>query len=62
MNHQTFWLDATDHSQLFVNAWLPDKAPRAVVLLVHGMAEHGGRYARFGQTLAEAGFACYAHD
>jgi alpha-beta hydrolase superfamily lysophospholipase len=62
MNHQTFWLDATDHSRLFVNAWLPDGAPRAVVLLIHGMAEHGGRYGRFGQALAEAGLACYAHD
>jgi alpha-beta hydrolase superfamily lysophospholipase len=62
MNHQTLWLDATDHSRLFVNAWLPDAAPRAVVLLIHGMAEHGGRYARFGKALADAGFACYAHD
>lgn len=62
MKHQAFWLDASDHSRLYVNAWLPDFAPKAVVMLSHGMAEHSGRYARLGMALAEAGFALYAHD
>lgn len=36
--------------------------PRAVVQLVHGMAEHIGRYDRFAAFLAEAGFAVCGHD
>ncbi|MGM7644314.1 alpha/beta hydrolase [Nocardia sp. JW2] len=42
-------------------AWQPD-SPRAVVTLVHGVAEHSGRYEYVGAALAEAGFAVYALD
>ena len=38
------------------------EAPRAVVCIQHGMAEHAARYARFQDALAEAGFASVAHD
>ncbi|MBP3863482.1 MAG: alpha/beta fold hydrolase, partial [Pseudomonas sp.] len=62
MTPETFWLEANDRSGLFVNQWLPDSTPRAVVLLAHGMAEHSGRYAHLGQALCAAGFALYAHD
>jgi alpha-beta hydrolase superfamily lysophospholipase len=62
MKHDAFWLDASDHTRLYVNAWMPLTGPRAVVMLSHGMAEHSGRYARLGAALTEAGFALYAHD
>ncbi|MET0125498.1 MAG: alpha/beta fold hydrolase, partial [Pseudomonas caspiana] len=62
MKHQPFWLDASDQSRVYVNVWLPEGEPEAVVMLSHGMAEHSSRYARFGLALAEAGFALYAHD
>lgn len=41
---------------------LPPGAPRAVVQVNHGLAEHGARYARFARFLAGRGFATYAHD
>ncbi|MBI6576527.1 alpha/beta hydrolase [Pseudomonas viridiflava] len=62
MKHETFWLDASDHCRLYVNAWLPDTTPLAVVMLAHGMAEHSGRYGRLGAALNAAGIALYAHD
>ncbi|MBC3954914.1 MULTISPECIES: alpha/beta hydrolase [Pseudomonas] len=62
MKHETFWLDASGHCRLFVNAWLPDTPPRAIVMLCHGMAEHSGRYARLGTALCAAGIGLYAHD
>lgn len=37
-------------------------APRAIVQINHGFAEHAGRYARFADYLAERGIATYAHD
>lgn len=37
-------------------------APRGVVQINHGLAEHSARYARFAQNLAGAGFHVYAHD
>lgn len=62
MNHSTFWLTANDHTRLYVNQWLPDGPPRAVVMTSHGMAEHGGRYARLAQALCAAGLGVYALD
>jgi alpha-beta hydrolase superfamily lysophospholipase len=62
MKHDAFWLDASDHTRLYVNAWVPPTGPRAVVMLSHGMAEHSGRYARLGAALTDAGFALYALD
>lgn len=62
MTHDTFWLDANDRRGLFVNQWLPEGKPKAIVLLAHGMAEHSGRYARLGNALCDAGFGLYAHD
>ncbi len=57
--------------EVFVHAWTPDAARadaapadgvRAVVVVAHGMAEHGARYARFGQALSARGYAVYAPD
>ncbi|AEA67409.1 MULTISPECIES: alpha/beta hydrolase [Pseudomonas] len=62
MIHQTFWLTATDHSRLFVNQWLPETAPLAVIMLAHGMAEHSGRYARLAQALCDEGYGVCAMD
>jgi alpha-beta hydrolase superfamily lysophospholipase len=54
---------AVQNGVAFVRAWLPAGAtPRACVQIVHGMAEHGGRYARFATALNHAGYAVYAHD
>ncbi len=43
-------------------AWLPRSRTRAVVVIVHGIHEHSGRYAHVGAWLAAAGFAAYAAD
>jgi len=62
MPAEAFWLEASDDCRLYVHAWRPEAPPRAVVLLVHGMADHGGRYQRLGQALTAAGLALYAPD
>jgi alpha-beta hydrolase superfamily lysophospholipase len=46
---------------LFRRGWVPE-APRATVLLVHGFAEHSGRYEHVGRWLAERGYATHAYD
>jgi len=43
-------------------AWLPEGPPRAIVLISHGAAEHGGRYAWTAGKLTERGCAAYAID
>ena len=43
-------------------AWLPQDPVRAVVVIVHGVHEHSGRYAHVGDRLAGVGYAVYAAD
>jgi alpha-beta hydrolase superfamily lysophospholipase len=45
-----------------VREWAPESAPRAHIVLVHGIAEHCGRYERTGSLLAEAGFFVRSFD
>ncbi|HEY5819468.1 MAG TPA: alpha/beta hydrolase [Mesorhizobium sp.] len=39
-----------------------DTAPRAVVQINHGLAEHALRYARFADMLSQHGYITYAYD
>ncbi|MBP3636242.1 MAG: alpha/beta hydrolase [Clostridia bacterium] len=41
--------------------WLPEGQPRAVIQLVHGMAEHIDRYDATARALADVGFAVVGH-
>jgi len=45
-----------------VRDWLPEDTPRAYIVLVHGIADHCGRYERTGSLFAEAGFHVRSFD
>ena len=45
----------SDGIELCSRAWEPDSTPRAVVVLVHGVGEHCGRYENLVVPLAEHG-------
>ncbi len=62
MRIEPFTLNASDGKQIYVHRWLPDGTPRALVLIAHGMAEHGARYGRLAEKLCAAGCAVYAPD
>jgi alpha-beta hydrolase superfamily lysophospholipase len=62
MQSSTFTLATADGTDVFVNRWLPDGDARAVVQIVHGMAEHSSRYARFAQRLTDHRYAVYGSD
>ncbi len=47
---------------LYAQAWLPGTAPRAIIVVSHGLAEHGGRYATLARELVERNHAVYAVD
>ena len=53
---------SADGTRLYWQAWEPDGAPRDTVILVHGAAEHGGRYAHVAERLPAEGYAVYALD
>ncbi len=50
-----------DGLALHLHDW-PVTHPRARLLLVHGLGEHGGRYARLAGELNAAGFAIRSYD
>ena len=46
---------------LFRRSWLPE-APERALVVVHGFAEHSGRYEAFGRWFADRGSAVHAFD
>ncbi len=48
--------------QCNVSLWTPEGEPRAVVQIVHGVAEYAGRYDRFARYLADHGFVVCGED
>jgi alpha-beta hydrolase superfamily lysophospholipase len=62
MQETTLTVATADGIELQTFRWAPEGAPRAVVQVQHGLAEHAARYRRFGQALAGAGYLVYAPD
>jgi alpha-beta hydrolase superfamily lysophospholipase len=62
MDERGGWLGSRDGTRLYWHAWLPEETPRAVAVIVHGVAEHGARYSFLAERLVEAGIAAYALD
>ena len=61
MNHQDGFFDGA-RGKVYHQAWLPDGAPRAVLLIVHGYGEHSGRYMNVVNCFVPSGYAVYALD
>ncbi len=56
-------LTCSDSHVLYYHAWIPQgERVKAVVHLLHGMAEYSQRYDRFAAYLNEHGIALYAQD
>ena len=48
--------------ELATREWLPAGKPKAGVLIVHGLAEHSGRYEHVAEALTARDFAVHAYD
>jgi len=62
MNRDQVVLDSIDGHRIIVSRWLPSGEPRAVIQVLHGLAEHAGRYERLAAAGTDAGYAVVAHD
>jgi alpha-beta hydrolase superfamily lysophospholipase len=54
--------DGVGGVRIVYDVWTPDTAPRAVVVLAHGLGEHARRYDHVAQRFGEAGLVTYALD
>lgn len=59
---EIFYLPSSGGGQLHCRKWLPEGQVKAVVQLVHGIAEHIGRYDHFARFLAANGYVVTAED
>lgn len=57
-----FLKSPVDGLAIYHQSWLPAEDPHAVILLVHGLGEHSGRYRHVAAALTGAGYAVHALD
>lgn len=62
MKHKEGMFKGIKDLDLYYQAWLPDKDPKAVLLVVHGLAEHCGRYTNLVNYFVPRGYAVYGLD
>lgn len=55
-------MKASDGNEIHYRYWAASSSPHAVVQVIHGAAEHSGRYDRFARFLNHHGYAVYATD
>ena len=49
-------------ANIYYQSWLPDEQPKAALVLVHGLAEHCGRYMNVVNHFVPLGYAVYGLD
>ena len=62
MNHQEGNFKGIRDLKIYYQCWLPEKNPKAVLLIVHGLAEHSGRYMNLVNHFVPLGYAVYGVD
>ncbi|MCC2657913.1 MAG: lysophospholipase [Panacagrimonas sp.] len=61
MKHREGRFKGKKDIEIFWQSWVPER-PRAVVVLVHGLGEHSGRYRHVADALVGVDCAVYAMD
>ena len=55
------WNWTQEGTKIYAQGWKPAQA-KAVVCIIHGFAEHGGRFAHVAERLGREGYAVLALD
>jgi len=56
------YFESHDGTKLYLYKWLPEQNPKAIVHIIHGMAEHAFRYLRLAEKLVKEGIEVWAAD
>jgi len=62
MKHQEGFFKGVRDSRIYYQCWLPEGESKAVMLIVHGLAEHSGRYMNVVNHFVPLGYAVYGID
>lgn len=59
---QTIEKNDSRYGHQTIRIWEPAGPKRAMIVIVHGLAEHSGRYEALGKQFADSGYAVFAPD
>ncbi len=62
MKHERGFLNESGDHKIYHQCWLPEGDVKAVLLVVHGLAEHGGRYMNVVNRFLPSGYGVYTFD
>lgn len=62
MKHTEGYLKGVRNTNIYYQQWLPEEDPKAILLVVHGLAEHSGRYMNVVNHFVPSGYAVYGLD
>jgi alpha-beta hydrolase superfamily lysophospholipase len=62
MKHETGEFQGARGVNIFYQCWLPEDDAKAVLLVVHGIGEHSGRYMNLVNHFTPLGYAVYGLD
>ncbi len=62
MTSEHGFFKAPDNEEIFYQCWLPKTQTRAALIVVHGVAEHSGRYMNLVNVMVPDGYGVYAID
>jgi alpha-beta hydrolase superfamily lysophospholipase len=62
LKHQEGFFKGVREANIYFQSWLPESEPRGVLLVVHGLAEHSGRYMNAVNHFVPLGYAVYGID
>ena len=62
MQHNEGKFTGRNNFNLYYQSWLPEGNPNAVLLVIHGIAEHSGCYSNLVNYFVPKGYAVYSFD
>jgi acylglycerol lipase len=62
MIYKESYLNDEQKFRFFVREWAPDTTPKGIVLLLHGLSDHGDRFRFVAESLVNKGFIFVASD
>jgi len=62
MKHQEGFFKGVRDANIYFQSWSPESEPRAILLIVHGLAEHSGRYMNLVNHFVPLGYGLYGID
>ncbi|MCG8697693.1 MAG: lysophospholipase [Bacteroidales bacterium] len=62
MKEETYYWKSNDGLNIFARYWQPQSNPKAIIVFIHGIGEHSGRYDQWAKKFIDNNFLFYSYD